>query len=162
NPHFVPISGTTPHSCLGYVQAGLELAAQLREMDEIPDAIYTPFGTGGICAALTLGLRDQGITCPVIGISVNENTATCHENFRHWWRALTDLLGIPEETPGDIEIHDEFVGREYGDPTEACLDAILLLARTEAVLLDPVYSGKTFSGFLAHQAAGRWGATDRV
>nr|WP_198151735.1 D-cysteine desulfhydrase family protein [Kibdelosporangium sp. MJ126-NF4]CEL18626.1 pyridoxal phosphate-dependent deaminase, putative [Kibdelosporangium sp. MJ126-NF4]CTQ98111.1 pyridoxal phosphate-dependent deaminase, putative [Kibdelosporangium sp. MJ126-NF4] len=161
-PHFIPVSGTTARSCLGYVRAGLELAAQLRAAGETPDAVYLPFGTGGILTALTFALRDQGIDCPVIGISVNENTAACHANFRRWWHALGELLGDTAKAPGDIEIHDEFVGREYGDPTEAGLDAILLVARTEAILLDPVYSAKTFSGFLAHQAAGRWGATDRV
>ncbi|WIV55307.1 1-aminocyclopropane-1-carboxylate deaminase/D-cysteine desulfhydrase [Amycolatopsis nalaikhensis] len=160
-PHAVPISGTTPHSCLGYVRAGLELAAQLRERGERPDAVYLPFGTGGIFTAVTLALRDQGFPCPVIGISVNQDRDACQADYRHWWGELTALLEIGAPPP-EVEIHDEFVGREYGDPTEACLDAILLLARTEGVLLDPVYSGKTFAGFLAHQAAGRWGAGHRV
>jgi D-cysteine desulfhydrase len=158
-PHYIAISGTTPHSCLGYVRAGLELAGQLTEP---VDAVYLPFGTGGIFTALTLALREQGITCPVVGISVNQDTAACQAGFRHWWAELTALLGIAAADPGEVEIHDEFVGREYGDPTEASLDAILLVARTEGILLDPVYSGKTFAGFLAHHAAGRWTAAHRV
>ncbi|MEV7041371.1 D-cysteine desulfhydrase family protein [Amycolatopsis sp. NPDC051061] len=160
-PHAVPISGTTPHSCLGYVRAGLELAAQLRETGDRPDAVYLPFGTGGIFTALTLALRDQGFGCPIIGISVNQDRAGCHAEYRHWWAELTTLLGLGGAPP-EVELHDEFVGREYGDPTEECLDAILLLARTEGVLLDPVYSGKTFAGFLSHHAAGRWTAGHRV
>ncbi|MCR6483905.1 D-cysteine desulfhydrase family protein [Amycolatopsis sp. OK19-0408] len=160
-PHAVPISGTTPHSCLGYVRAGLELAAQLRETGEEPAAFYLPFGTGGIFTALTFALRDQGFACPIVGISVNQDRVACQAEFRRWWTELSTLLGHDGEPP-EAEIHDEFVGREYGDPTEACLDAILLVARTEAVLLDPVYSGKTFAGFLAHHAAGRWSAGHRV
>ena len=51
---------------------------------------------------------------------------------------------------------DGYIGREYGDPTEACLDAILRMGSTEGILLDPVYSGKVFAGLCGHQAAGRW------
>jgi D-cysteine desulfhydrase len=156
-PHYIPVSGTTTYGCLGYVKAGLELAAQIHDSRQHPNAIYLPFGTGGIFTALVLALRHQGITSCVIGISVNRNNADCYKNFSHWWAALSDLLGVNDERPCEgIEIHDEFVGRAYGEPTEECLDAILLLARTEGILLDPVYSGKTFAGFLTHHAAGRW------
>ena len=48
------------------------------------------------------------------------------------------------------------VGQGYGDATADCLDAILLMAETEGVLLDPVYSGKVFAGLCAHQHEGRW------
>jgi 1-aminocyclopropane-1-carboxylate deaminase/D-cysteine desulfhydrase-like pyridoxal-dependent ACC family enzyme len=160
-PHYIPISGTTPRSCLGYVRAGLELAAQLHDDGVRPDAIYLPFGTGGIFTAIVRTLREEDITTPVIGISVNQDRDACQDGFAHWWHALGDLLELPRTAPptDGIEIYDEFVGPEYGYPTEECLDAILLLARTEGIFLDPVYSGKTFSGFLSHHAAGRW--TDR-
>jgi D-cysteine desulfhydrase len=158
-PHYIPISGTTPRSCLGYVRAGLELASQIRDQDLRPDAVYLPFGTGGIFTAIVRALRDQDITTPVIGISVNQDRAACQASFTHWWHEIGDLLDLPRTPPPPEEIHDEFVGPEYGYPTEECLDAILLLARTEGIFLDPVYSGKTFAGFLDHCAAGRW--TDR-
>ena len=61
-----------------------------------------------------------------------------------------------------FEIYDDHIGSEYGDPTEACLDAIVLMAQTEGILLDPVYSGKVASGFLAHHAAGRWPSNSQV
>ncbi len=47
------------------------------------------------------------------------------------------------------------IGQEYGDPTETYLDAIVLMAQNEDILLDPVYSGKVASEFLAHNTAGR-------
>ena len=157
NPHYIPVSGTTPHSCLGYIRCGLEIASQLSEQDLHPDAIYTPFGTGGIYTSLLLALRAKGITCPLIGISVNRKRELCYESLEKWWNELCHLLDRdPSRSRGPIEIHDEFIGSGYGDPTEACLDAILLMAQTEGILLDPVYSGKMAAGFLAHHAAGRW------
>jgi D-cysteine desulfhydrase len=83
--------------------------------------------------------------------------------MEQWWAALCRLLECDPGLPrGPFEIDDEFIGREYGDPTEACLDAIELLAETEGILLDPVYSGKMMSGFLAHYAAGRWSPGSQV
>jgi len=162
-PYYVPISGTTPQSCLGYVRCGLEIVKQMTEQGLHLDAIYTPFGTGGIFTALLLALREQGITCPFIGISVNRKRDRCYESMQKWWTSLCQLLDRDPNLPqAPFEIHDEFVGREYGDPTEACLDAISLMAQTEGILLDPVYSGKMASGFLAHCTAGRWSPDQHV
>lgn len=162
-PYVIPVSGTTPQSCLGYVRCGLEIANQIAEQGIALDAIYVPFGTGGIFTALLLSLREQGITCPLIGISVNQKQAQCYEQFNRWWREICQLLERdPQHAPEAFEIHDAFIGREYGDPTEDCCDAIMLMAKTEGILLDPVYSGKVMAGFLAHQAAGRWSAKNHI
>lgn len=156
-PHYIPISGTTPHSCLGYVRGALETLGQLPEGGRELDACYVPFGTGGIFTATLLTLREQEVECPLIGISVNRDEATCRDNLERWWQALCHLLDCdPAQSRRPFEIYDEFIGREYGDPTEAGLDAIVTMASSEGILLDPVYSGKVFSGFLAHAAAGRW------
>lgn len=158
-PHYIPVSGSTPHSSLGYVRGSLELIQQLEALELSPQAVYTPFGTGGIFASVLTTLRAHGYACPVIGISVNRQYAECEANFRKWWDTLTHLLDLDQDrSAGAYEIHDQFVGREYGDPTEAALDAILLMGRTEGILLDPVYSGKVFSGILSHHADGRWDA----
>jgi D-cysteine desulfhydrase len=162
-PHYIPVSGTTPHSCLGYVRCGLEIASQIIDQGLQLDAIYVPFGTGGIFTGLLLALREKSITCPLIGISVNRKREQCYENLEMWWAALCHLLEHDPHLPRmPFEIYDDFIGREYGDPTEASLDAIQLMAQTEGILLDPVYSGKMTSGFLAHHATGRWSPSSQV
>jgi 1-aminocyclopropane-1-carboxylate deaminase/D-cysteine desulfhydrase-like pyridoxal-dependent ACC family enzyme len=156
-PHYIPVSGTTPHSCLGYVRCGLEIVSQVTDHGLCLDAIYVPFGTGGIFTGLLLALREKGISCPLIGISVNRRREQCYESLERWWAALCRLLERDPQLPRmPFEIYDEFIGREYGDPTEASLDAIQFMAETEGILLDPVYSGKMMSGFLAQHTAGRW------
>jgi D-cysteine desulfhydrase len=163
NPYVIPVSGTTPQSCLGYVRCGLEIAQQMREHDLQLDAIYVPFGTGGIFTALLLALREQDIMCPLIGISVNQPQAACSARIEIWWPELCRLLECDPQRPrGPFELYDEFIGQAYGDPTEACLDAIMMMAQTEGILLDPVYSGKMMAGFLAHQRAGRWAPSQHI
>lgn len=157
NPHVVPISGTTPHSCLGYVDGALELVDQFTARDVVPDVIFTPFGTGGIFSAYLLAMRSVGIGAEIVGISVNRPTEECEENLDHWWGALSGLLGTdPELGRGRYTIEDVYVGPDYGVATTECLDAIVSMARREGILLDPVYSGKVFAGLLGHAAAGRF------
>ena len=144
-------------------RAGLELADQLEALEVRPDAVYTPFGTGGIFTSTLLALRERGLDCPVIGVSVNARLEKCQENLERWWAGVCELLDVDPARPrGAHEIHDEFIGREYGDATEGCLDALMLMAETEGILLDPVYSAKVFSGLLAHHAAQRWSPGSRV
>jgi D-cysteine desulfhydrase len=162
-PYYIPVSGSTPLSCLGYVRAGLELADQIAGTGIQPAAVYTPFGTGGIFAGTLTALRERGIGCPVIGISVNRAVVRCRESLDIWWVAIGELLDLDPARPrGAIEVHDRFVGQGYGDATEGCLDAILLMAETEGVLLDPVYSGKVFDGLCAHQRDRRWRSDQSV
>jgi D-cysteine desulfhydrase family pyridoxal phosphate-dependent enzyme len=162
-PYYIPVSGTTPLSCLGYVEAGLELSQQIEGEKLEFDAIYTPFGTGGIFSALLLTLRAEGITSALQGISVNRETATCLENLEEWWAAISNSLNREEDGQrGEYAIHDEFIGQEYGHATDEGLDAILLMAQREGIFLDPVYSGKVFAGALAHIEEGRWIKGDRI
>ena len=156
-PHYIPVSGTTPHSSLGYISGALETYKQLSTQEIAPDAIYLPFGTGGIFTAMMLTFREKGINAPFFGVSVNRSLDKCSANLDKWWNALCELLDIDPNRPrGDFHLYDEFIGKEYGDPTEAGLDAIMKMATAEGILLDPVYSGKVFSGFLSHYAEGRW------
>ena len=156
-PYYIPVSATTKHSVLGYVRCGLEILDQLKQKNIQLDAVYTPFGTGGIFAAILLTLREMELDCPVIGISVNRGRAECLDQLELRWAALCDLLECDPQRPcGDFEIYDEFIGGEYGALTETGLDAITTMAQTEGILLDPVYSGKVFAGLLEHQHAGRW------
>jgi 1-aminocyclopropane-1-carboxylate deaminase/D-cysteine desulfhydrase-like pyridoxal-dependent ACC family enzyme len=162
-PYFIPVSGTTPTSCLGYVRGGFELIDQLRDHDLKLDALYTPFGTGGIFTAMLLALRLSGSATPVIGISVNCDRRTCLEHMRRWATSLTEVLGLGDIGDlGPYEIYDEFVGAAYGQVTKGCLDAILRFARSDGIFLDPVYSGKMAAGFLAHCDMNRWSNDARV
>ena len=90
----------------------METLRQLPERGKELDALYVPFGTGGIFTAMLLTLREQGVTCPVIGISVNRAEATCRDNLERWWQALCELLECDPARPrGDFYIYDSFIGQ---------------------------------------------------
>lgn len=154
-PHYVPVSGTTPTGCLGYVRAGFELAAQLDESRFQPDALYVPFGTGGIAAGIAIGLHTAGKNIPLIGCSVNRPASDCVEQFDTLVPKIQTLLGFSPPRL-EIEIRDDQLGDGYGKVTDNCLAAITDLAQTEGILLDPVYSGKVAATLLADCRSGRW------
>jgi len=154
-PHYIPISGTTALSCLGYVAGALELARQFEDQGVGPDVVYLPFGTGGVFTGMFLTFRALGNKAPFVGISVNKTGAECQQFMDTWWLGISELLEVDADADrGDYTITNQFVGREYGDPTRAGLEAIAVMVETEGILLDSVYSGKVLSGLLHDVASG--------
>lgn len=161
-PHFIPVSGTTPLSCLGYVNCGIEIVEQMQDSGLDFNYVYTPFGTGGIFASLLYAFHFHQKESKFIGISVNRGLQECHENIKTWWDGINDLMGSKEKLPSNFDVSEDFIGKGYGDPTSACIKAIKVMAVTEGILMDPVYSGKMFSGFLDHHEKGYFAGVDKV
>ncbi|HKA10916.1 MAG TPA: D-cysteine desulfhydrase family protein [Candidatus Dormibacteraeota bacterium] len=157
HPYYVPVSGTTATSCLGYVRAGFELNDQLRAAALRPAAVYVPFGTGGIFTGLRLAFAESQPAPALIGVSVNRDRSSCEELARKREAEVCSLLGVSlAPAPVALELRDDQLGGGYGEPTPACLDAIVELASREGILLDPVYSGKVVAALLADGRAARW------
>ena len=78
-------------------------------------------------------------------------------------KATAALLALPHRiTAADIDIRDDYIGEGYGIVTPGSREALALLARTEGILLDPVYTGKAMAGLIDDARQGRLGANDRV
>lgn len=147
-PYVIPISGTTPLACLGYVRCAFELEEQFSQLSINPTALYLAHGTGGNTAALTIGFSIIGRRLPIVGISVSKNKAEATDLARRWLKETSQLLGV--EARAEFEVDDNFIGPGYGEMTDACKKAIELAARTDGILVDPVYTGKALSGLIAH------------
>ncbi|WER49864.1 D-cysteine desulfhydrase [Cupriavidus sp. WKF15] len=147
-PYIVPIGGSNPLGALGYVQAGLELAQQAEAMGISFSAVVLASGSAGTHGGLALALAHAMPDAQVIGITVSRTVAAQAPKVAGLIDGTADLLGI--EVPADLrlELWDEYFLPRYGEPNQAALDAIGLLARTEGVLLDPVYTAKAMAGLL--------------
>ena len=160
NPYMIPLSGTTPLACLGYIRCALELDQQFEEAGIEPTAIYVTSGTGGNLAALTLGMALVGRHPRIVGINVNRTGPTAIKLVDQWMKETANLLETRPQ--GQFEMDGRFVGNGYGAMTDSCHEAILLLARTEGILLDPVYTGKAAAGLITHAHEGRLSPEDTV
>lgn len=154
-PYIIPIGGSTPLGCMGYVSAVEELAEQARSLGLRIDAMVAATGSTGTLAGLQLGARRSLPQARVYGISVSPAADTGRRRCAAIISEAARLLGIewsPE--PGQIVVYDDWLGPAYGVPTEEAMAAIDLAAKTEGYLLDPVYTGKALAGLRGLAARG--------
>lgn len=151
-----------PLAALSYVSAIIELLEQTALHDFAPDALYlcsagsTGAGVSLATAALGLKLPVQHIT-PIVWPWDTQAVMTQIAND------AAKRLGIETQLdPSDMNVSEEYVGEGYGIPTPECLEAIQLLARTEGILLDPSYSGKSMAGLIDHIRQGRFTSEQNV
>jgi D-cysteine desulfhydrase len=156
-PYVIPAGGSCPVGCLGYARCAEEIAGQARAGGTGYAAVVTANGSGGTQAGLVAGfhlLGDEAAT-PVHGYSVLADTdpqrALTVELAQRTAR-LADPSAVID--PALVRLDGSHRGPGYGVPTAGMVDAVRLLARTEGLLLDPVYSGKAFAGLLHDIRAG--------
>lgn len=158
-PYVIGVGGTGPVGAFGQALAGMELVDQMRSLGGPPDLVVLPSATGGTHAGVLVGLRAAGAATPVIGIAVAKPAAELADDVARLAAGVASLLGVAAPAQGEIELDGRFLGPAYGVPTEAAGEAAELLARTEAVLVDPVYTGKALAGLVAVARSG--GLDDR-
>lgn len=162
-PYFLPAGGSSPLGAVGYVEAGLEIAAQV-EAGDLPEPahVVTAVGSGGTAAGLAIGLRLGGLATRVTGVVVNDtlrlDSVALGRLAGRTARLLADrgapaALGAADQR---IDSTAEWLGSGYGHPTEASERARALAART-GLRLDPVYTAKAMAATLEMTGSGRLG-----
>lgn len=148
-PYIVPGGASTPLGALGYVGCMEEIMHQMFEMGLNFDHMVVPSGSAGTHAGIIAGMIGNNINIPVTGIGVNRPKPV-QENAVHTLANQTlDLLGVEARVPAEkVVAFDDYVGPGYSLPTDAMVEAVKMLAETEGILLDPVYSGKAMSGLI--------------
>ncbi|MFN2418195.1 MAG: D-cysteine desulfhydrase family protein, partial [Candidatus Limnocylindria bacterium] len=155
--YLIPGGGSNPIGALGYVSCADEILSQSFEMGVEFDSVVCASGSGGTHAGLLAGFIPQGGP-PIDGVSVRFDSARQAGRLAPLVRDTLALLGhaAPESLP--IVVHDGYVGEGYSLPTDGMVEAVQLVARTEAVLLDPVYTGKAMAGVIDFVRSGHWRA----
>ena len=162
-PYIVPGGASNPVGALGYVGCGEELLQQCEEQDVTFNHIVTATGSAGTHAGLAVGLRGSGSDLPILGIGVNAARDAQEEKVYKLAVETADLVEKPGcVTRQDIVADCNYIGPGYGRPTEAMNEAVLLLARTEGLLFDPVYSGKALAGMIDYVRQGRFEKGERI
>ncbi len=161
-PYFIPGGGSNETGALGYVSCAAEIVAQGQQQNQRFDWIVMGTGSTGTQAGLTAGLHLLDADLPVMGVSVRQPRERQIEAV-HGLASRTAVHVNGSDMPVEkILVDDGYVGAGYGIPADSTVEAIMLVARTEGVLLDPVYSGKGFAGLLGLSKAGFFGRDDNV
>jgi 1-aminocyclopropane-1-carboxylate deaminase/D-cysteine desulfhydrase-like pyridoxal-dependent ACC family enzyme len=160
-PVIVPLGASTPTGALGFARGVAELASGGHR----PDVIVAASSSGGTQAGLIAGCALLGLTSTIVGISADDSAAGLSRTVRDLLTAMAARLGAQPASLGlaqPITVDDTLVGDGYGLPTPASTEALALLARTEGLLLDPVYTAKAMAGLLARIRAGAFRPTETV
>jgi D-cysteine desulfhydrase len=162
-PYVVPYGGSNPVGASGYVRAIEELMDQVAERDLHFDHIVLPSSSGGTQAGLVVGARALGYRGSILGISVDLEASSLRRNLAPLATATAAHLGLEETfTPEDFAVEDGYLGEGYGVMGDLERGAIRTLARTEGLLLDPVYTGRAFGGLLDLIRRGTYSPEERV
>jgi L-cysteate sulfo-lyase len=162
-PFAIPSGGATAVGSTGYVLAAAETCDQMYELGLAAGHVLCACGSAGTLAGLVTGAKALSAGFSVQGFSVD---LPCDEVQR---RALVlaqetaELLGAEcTVTEDDVLVSDEYIGEAYGVPSAGGMEAIDLVARTEGVLLDPVYTGKAMAGLIDQIRSGRFERSEDV
>jgi L-cysteate sulfo-lyase len=145
-PHAIPLGGSTPLGAVGYALALRELVEQCRQPF---DRIVVASSSGGTQAGLVAGAWLFDFRGEVLGISIDEEASTLREMVSPIASGTATLLGKPRRfNPSDVRVNADYLGGGYGVVGTPEREAIELFARTEGVLLDPVYTGRAAAGLI--------------
>jgi len=134
---------------LGYVACAQELQQQFYEQDVHIDRVVVGSGSSGTHGGLVAGFIGNHINIPIVGIGVSRDPADQEPLVYKEAQAVADLLGLGLTIPRDAVVSvGGFWQPKYSIPNEKMVEAVQLLARTEAILLDPVYTGKIMAGLI--------------
>ena len=160
-PYVVASPRSTALAAVAFTWCIAEIAQQQQQLGIDADWIYT-CSVGGTQAGLVLGTKTLGLKMKPFGIApiVWEGKL---ERMRTAANSAAELLKLETRvTDADIQNTDDYIGQAYGYLTPECIDALKLVAKTEGIFLDPVYTAKAMAGLIDHIQQGKFGRDDTV
>jgi D-cysteine desulfhydrase len=161
--YVIPGGGSNALGGLGYVACAQELQQQLYEQGLAFDRVVVGSGSSGTHGGLVAGFLGNRIAIPLLGIGVSRDPDTQAPLVLKEAQAVCDLLGLGLSVPAEaVQCVGGWWQPKYSVPNPAMVEAVQMLARTEALLLDPVYTGKVMAGLIGLARQGVIGADERV
>ncbi|MFO1160651.1 MAG: D-cysteine desulfhydrase [Reyranellaceae bacterium] len=162
-PYVIPGGGSNAIGALAYVGCALEMLHQANELGLRIDHVVHATGSSGTQAGLIAGFEGARSGVQVLGITVGRPRDNQERNVAWLLDETWAHLGLSGTPARDsIAADDGYFGEAYGMPTPGMIEAVDLLARTEALLLDPVYSGKAMAGLIDRVRKGRFRKNENV
>ncbi len=147
--YIIPGGGSNPIGSLGYVACVQEMMAQLFEASLSIDHIIVGSGSSGTHAGIITGLFGMNVNIPVMGIGVSRDPENQEPLVYKEAVATAELLGMRGEVPRELVKTDGSYWRpKYSLPNKRMIEAVQMLARLEAIPLDPTYTGKVMAGLI--------------
>jgi D-cysteine desulfhydrase len=161
--YVIPGGGSNALGGLGYVACAQELQQQCFELGLRFDQVVVGSGSSGTHGGLLAGFLGNRIDLPIIGIGVSRDPTDQEPLVHREAQAVADLLRLGLTVPREAVVTvGGYWQPKYSVPNARMVEALQWLARSENLLLDPVYTGKTMAGLIGLARAGRFRAGERL
>lgn len=155
-PYIIPLGGSNALGGLGYLYAVREVLQQADKQNLKFEAFVHASGSGGTQAGLLAGVLLHRLQTEVVGVSVSRPRQNIEPRVAQICAAVLALCNSHEDPGPHVQVWDEFVGEGYGIPTAQSTRALQLLAKTEGIIIDPVYTAKGAAGLVQAIESDRW------
>lgn len=143
HPYVVSAGASVPSTVSGYALAMHELVNQFGKIGEAVDYVVCACGTGGTQAGLVLGTNLLDVSAKVLGASVFASKADASNTVAGLVNGSSELLDVDVSiAPEDVNVFDDYIKEGYGIINNDVTGALKLVAETEGIFLDPIYTGK--------------------
>jgi D-cysteine desulfhydrase len=147
--YIIPGGGSNPIGATGYVACAQEIQNQLFEKNLRIDRLVVPSGSTGTHAGLIAGFFGCNMNIPIVGIGVSRDPQDQNPLVYDLAQRTAERVGIREHIPAEAVVSfGEYWRPKYSVPNKKMVEAVNLVAKTEGVLLDPVYTGKAMAGLI--------------
>jgi D-cysteine desulfhydrase len=161
--YIIPGGGSNALGSLGYVACVQEMQQQWYDAGMAFDKVIVGSGSSGTHGGMLAGFLGNHITIPLIGIGVSRDPADQDPLVHKDAQAVMDLLGTGIQVPrAAVVTHGGYWQPKYSVPNAKMVEAVQLLARTESILLDPVYTGKIMAGLIGLARQGHFKPGENV
>lgn len=148
-PFYIPRGGRSLQGTASYVNAMGEIKKQVETLNIQIDYIIVAAATCSTLTGILLGARVFDFKTNVIGISVSRDIAEGQQLVVEEFNRDAKALGYPYQIhTEEVNILGDYLGEGYGIPSKESYEAMELLGKTEAIMLDPIYTGKAMAGLL--------------
>lgn len=162
-PWSIPVGASDGTGVWGYIDCARELLEDFQKANIRPRAIVHATGSGGTQAGLSAGAALYGLDCPVIGMAVCDSERyflkKVRADLQHWQSLYSHEIDVNKLA---LNVNDQYIGPGYAQASPEVFDTIRLVARTEGLILDPVYTGKGFHGLVEEIRKGYFRSGDDV
>lgn len=162
-PYVIPAGASIPSTVPGYALAMEELVNQFKKTGEKLDAVVCACGTGGTQAGLIFGAKLLDVTAKIVGASVFASNVDACNNVVRLVNGAAELFDLELSiTPEDVAVFDEYIKEGYGILNKDVTQALKLVAETEGIFIDPVYTGKAMVMLMDQIKKGYFNKDDNI
>lgn len=161
--YYIPVGGSNALGILGYYDCAVEMTKQAAALGIGDARVISAVGSMGTYLGLFCGLKNEKSPLTLTGIAISPFGSAKERRIVEYFEEVKEKFGLTlKEDTRDMDIEKGYTRGAYNNPCKEVRDAIYLMARSEAVLLDPCYTGKAFAGILDMIAEGKIAKGEKI